>query len=210
MGGLQKLRILYHSLPRIAKSYITVMSLFFSCHSLSWVCSVLQAALNIFVHVLLYMCRCLCLQCRTRTIWAHFKTHRSSPWAPGPCVTVTTEWHNTMWKNRNLQIRCTEVDLSSQFCWHRRTWEEDWASQHRHQQNSENMWRIALGLTHLAHISCTGALSKITSLTFSITKPMLAFQSETREIPSPEPNPQVWTQAALEWLLSPDVSSCSQ
>lgn len=136
--------------PRIAKSHITVMSLFSSCHSLSWVCSVLQAALNIFVHVLLYMCRCLFLQCRTRTTWAHFKTHCSSPWASGSCVTGTTGWHNKMWENGSLQIRCTGVNLSSQFCWHRRTWEENWASQHRHQQNSEDMWRIALGLTSLS------------------------------------------------------------
>lgn len=40
--------------------------IFFMSLSLSWFCSVLQAALNIFVHVLLYMCRCLSLQCRTR------------------------------------------------------------------------------------------------------------------------------------------------
>lgn len=144
MGGLQKWRILYYSLPRIAKSYITVMSLFSSCHSLSWFCSVLQAALKTFVHVLLYTCRCNAEQ---DTIWAHFKTHHSSPWVPGPCITVTAEWHNEMWKNGNLQIRCTEVNSSSQFCWHGRTQEEGWASEHRHQQNSKNMWRIALGLS---------------------------------------------------------------
>lgn len=131
--------------------YNSDVIIFFMSLSLSWFCSVLQAALNIFVHVLLCMCRCFSLQCRTRhTIWAHFKTHHSSPWAPGPCITVTTEWHNEMWKNRNLQIRCTKVNSSSQFCWHGRTREEGWASEHRYQQNSENMWRIALSLTLLS------------------------------------------------------------
>lgn len=150
MGELRKWRILYHSLPRIAKSYITLMSLFSSCHS-GWVGFAVSFR-QPWTFLCTWCCTCvgasLC-NAEQDTIWAHFKTHHSSPWAPGPCITVTTQWHNEMWKNRNLQIRCTGVNSSSHSCWHRRTQEEGWASEHRHQQNSKNMWRIALGLTSL-------------------------------------------------------------
>lgn len=104
-----------------------------------------------------FLCTCICTcvgaclcNAEKDTIWTHFKTHRPGPWAPSTYISVITEWHDKPLKNRNLQIRCAEVNSVSQFCWHGKTQEEGWASERRHQQNSKNIWRIALDLTPLS------------------------------------------------------------
>lgn len=114
--GLQKWRVLYHCIPRKAKSRITLTAAFLACHSWGWFCCVLQAALTMFVPMHSYVWR-FCNE-EQDTVWIHLKPHRPGPWAPSACVSVITEWHDRTWENRDLQIRCTEVNPFRQFCWH--------------------------------------------------------------------------------------------